>query len=149
MASMPSDPALPPLVKVVFTAEFKRNVRQLAKKYRQIKTDVQPLLDELAQGATPGDQIPGVRYTVFKIRVNNSASRKGKRGGYRIIYQRVHEHVVVLVTIYSKTEQADIAPREIRQIILDYEGQSADKTTPAEPPKLSSDTTIKGSDTSP
>ena len=46
------------LVTIEFTPEFKRNLRQLAKKYRRIKTDVQPLLDNLSQGVTPGDQVP-------------------------------------------------------------------------------------------
>jgi mRNA-degrading endonuclease RelE of RelBE toxin-antitoxin system len=55
-------------VVVRFSPEFKRNIRQLAKKYRRIKTDVQPVLDELGQGQTPGDQIPGVQYEIFKVR---------------------------------------------------------------------------------
>ena len=129
---MQTDPIPPAPVEIVFTPEFKRNLRQLAKKYRQIKADVQPLLDELTRGHTPGDHIPGVRYTVFKARVKNSDSRKGTSGGYRIIYQRVHARLVVLITIYSKTEQADIAPQAIRQIILDYEAQSADEAARSE-----------------
>jgi mRNA-degrading endonuclease RelE of RelBE toxin-antitoxin system len=78
---MPNEPVLPPSVEVRFTPEFKRNIRQLAKKYRRIKTDVQPLIDELGQGQTPGDQISGVQYEVFKVRVKNSDSGKGKSGG--------------------------------------------------------------------
>jgi mRNA-degrading endonuclease RelE of RelBE toxin-antitoxin system len=120
---MPNEPVLPPPVEVRFTPEFKRNIRQLAKKYRRIKTDVQPLLDELGQGQTPGDQIPGVQYEVFKVRVKNSDSGKGKSGGYRVIYQRTTTGAIVLITIYSKTEQEDIAPADIRQVILDYETQ--------------------------
>jgi mRNA-degrading endonuclease RelE of RelBE toxin-antitoxin system len=110
-------------VAVLYTPEFKRNLRQLAKKYRRINTDVQPLLEELGQGQTPGDQIPGVQYEVFKVRVRNSDSVKGKSGGYRVIYQRATDGSILLITIYSKTEQADVAPKEIRQIILDYETQ--------------------------
>lgn len=130
---MPTDPAPSPPVEVVFTPEFKRNLRQLAKKYRQIKSDIQPLLDKLMQGQTPGDQIPGVQYTVFKVRIKNSDSHKGKSGGYRIIYQQASTLLIVLVTIYSKTEQADIAPHEIRQIILDYEVPPADEVTQSAP----------------
>jgi mRNA-degrading endonuclease RelE of RelBE toxin-antitoxin system len=129
MTSMLTDPARSPPIEVLFTPEFKRNLRQLAKKYRQIKTDVQPLLDALTHGQTPGDQIPGVPYTVFKVRAKNSDSRKGKSGGYRLIYQRVHERLIVLVTIYSKTEQSDITPQEIRQMILDYKAQPVDEAT--------------------
>ena len=116
---MSSDPT-PPL-RVTFTPEFKRNLRQLAKRYRHIKTDLQPILDTLASGSKPGDQVPRVRYEVYKVRAKNSDASRGKSGGYRIIYYIKSESEVVLVTVYSKTEQADIAPEDIRQIILDLE----------------------------
>jgi mRNA-degrading endonuclease RelE of RelBE toxin-antitoxin system len=61
-------------VQVSFTSEFKRNIRQLAKKYRHIKTDVQPVIEQLESGQTPGDQIPRTRYPVFKVRIKNSAN---------------------------------------------------------------------------
>jgi mRNA-degrading endonuclease RelE of RelBE toxin-antitoxin system len=109
-----------PKVKLEYTAEFKRNIRQLAKKYRKIKTDLQELLQQLSIGDKPGDQIPDVVYEVFKVRVKNSDSAKGKRGGYRVIYQ-CKDDVVILITIYSKSEQEDISPQEIQTIILDYD----------------------------
>src|SRR5579872_891271 len=119
---MPSEAGSP--VRIEYTPEFKRNLRQLAKRYRRIKTDVQPLLDALGQGQTPGDQVPGVVYEVYKVRVRNSDSGKGKSGGYRVIYQHMMDSTIVLVTIYSKSEQEDMAPHEIRQILLDYEHQA-------------------------
>ena len=64
-----------------FTPEFKRNLRQLARRYRHIRTDVQPLLDQLEQGEVSGDQIPGVTYEAYKVRLANSDSGKGKSGG--------------------------------------------------------------------
>jgi hypothetical protein len=72
---MPSDPATP--LQVTFTHEFKRNLRQLAKKYRHIKSDLQPVLDQLASGSKPGDQVPGVRYEVFKVRAKNADASRG------------------------------------------------------------------------
>jgi hypothetical protein len=50
--SMPDDAAK--VVQVEFTPEFKRNTRQLAKKYRHLQADVQPVIDELEAGQTPG-----------------------------------------------------------------------------------------------
>ena len=47
-------------ISVRFTPEFKRNLHALAKKYRHIRTDVQPVIDDLQSGALPGDQVPGV-----------------------------------------------------------------------------------------
>lgn len=122
---MPNETESLPPVAVFYTPEFKRNIRQLAKKYRRIKTDVQPLLDALTAGQTPGDQISGVEYEVFKVRMRNTDSGKGKSGGYRIIYRRMTDGSILLITIYSKTEQADVEPKEIRQIILDYATQQA------------------------
>jgi hypothetical protein len=55
--------------------------------------------------------------------VKNSDSGKGKSGGYRVIYERTTTGAIVLITSYSKTEQEDIAPADIRQVILDYETQ--------------------------
>jgi mRNA-degrading endonuclease RelE of RelBE toxin-antitoxin system len=78
------DPA--PMRDVRFTPEFKRNLRQLAKKYRRIRADIQPVIDTLVQGALPGDQIPGVGVAVYKARIRNSDAQRGKSGGYRIIY---------------------------------------------------------------
>src|SRR4051812_47173090 len=125
---MPNDPAIP--VQITFTPEFKRNLRQLAKKYRHIKSDLQPVIDQLVSGSKPGDQVPGVRYEVFKVRAKNSDASRGKSGGYRLIYYVKSETERVLVTIYSKTEQADIAPEEIREIILDSEAAAAPDAAP-------------------
>ena len=73
-------------VQVSFTPEFKRNVRQLAKKYRHIKSDIQPVIEQMDSGQTPGDQIPRTHYPVFKVRIKNTDIKKGKRSGYRMIY---------------------------------------------------------------
>ena len=106
---------------VFFTGEFKRNLRQLARKYRRIKTDIQPLLTDLEAGKMLGDQIPGLDEVIYKARARNSDSAKGKSGGYRIIYQKTIDLTIILITIYSKTEQADISSEEIRTIITTYE----------------------------
>jgi len=126
---MPNNPQAP---EIVYTPEFKRNLRQLAKKYRHIKSDVQSVIEDLIQGRTPGDQIPGIRYEVFKARAKNSDAAKGKSGGYRIIYYRPSWGPIVLITIYSKTEQSDITPTAIRRIISECETQDfvVDDTVP-------------------
>ncbi len=48
----------PPLIQVEATAKFQRNLRVLAKKYRSIRNDVQPIIEQLQLGELPGDQIP-------------------------------------------------------------------------------------------
>lgn len=119
---------------LLFTPEFKRNVRQLAKKYRRIKSDLESLFTELGEGQTPGDQISGVQYEAYKVRVKNSDNNKGKSGGYRVIYQRTENSEIILVTIYSKSEQSDIAAQEIRDIILAHSSESTTESSPSDQP---------------
>lgn len=104
-------------IAVDFTSEFKRNIRQLAKKYRHIKTDLQPVIEELQTGQTPGDKIPRTHYPVFKVRIKNSDIKKGKRSGYRMIYYPKTQESIVLLTIYSKSEQGDVSAETIRRMI--------------------------------
>ena len=108
-------------VNVEFTPEFKRNVRALSKKYRHIRSDVDPLIVDLQSGQLPGDQVTGTGYTIFKVRVPNQDVRKGKSGGYRLIYYLQTKADIILITIYSKTEQADVSALQIRRIVGEFE----------------------------
>ena len=42
---MPSEPTTPP-VEIRFTPEFKRNLRTLSKRYRYIRSDIEPILEK-------------------------------------------------------------------------------------------------------
>jgi mRNA-degrading endonuclease RelE of RelBE toxin-antitoxin system len=119
MASMPSEPTEP--VQVEFTPEFKRNLRALARKYQRIRSDVQPMIDQLRAGEVVGDQVPRTRYTVFKVQVRNSDIQKGKRSGYRMVYHLKTPTNIILVTIYSKLDQADISTEQIRHILIEFD----------------------------
>ena len=107
-----------PLVKVEASPTFKKNIKTLGKKYRSIRQDVEPIIKKLQSGGLPGDRIPGIGYKVFKLRVRNSNSKKGKSGSYRLIYYCQTTTGIILLTIYSKSEQVDIAADDIRRIIL-------------------------------
>lgn len=102
---------------ILFTFEFKRNLRALAKKYRSIKSDIQPIIDQLEDGSLPGDQIQGLNLAVFKVRIQNTDIQKGKRSGYRCIYYLETKNKIFLVTIYSKLDRSDISPTEIKQTL--------------------------------
>ena len=73
-------------IQVEAAPTFTRNLRNLAKKHRSIRNDIQPVIEQLEQGELPGDRISGIGYDVFKVRVRNSDIQKGKSGGYRLIY---------------------------------------------------------------
>ena len=105
---------------VYFTPEFKRNLRALAKKYPHIRSDVQPIIEQIQHGEFIGDHVQGTSYTIFKVRIRNSDASRGKSDGYRVIYYMKTTKAVILVTIYSKTEQSDISPAKIRRILVEF-----------------------------
>jgi len=107
----------PEHIQIVFTPELKRNLRALAKKYRHVRSDVKPVIEQLQSGEIIGDQVPRTRYTIFKVRIRNSDIQKGKRSGYRLIYHLKKPTNIILVTIYSKLDQADVSAEQIRRIL--------------------------------
>jgi len=104
-----------------YSDAFKSQLKRLSRRYRRIRSDVQPLLDRLSAGETPGDRIQVPGHLLYKARVRNSDAARGKRGGYRIIYDVQTANGLLLVAIYSKSDQGDIAHEELLNII-DQEG---------------------------
>ncbi len=104
-------------IQVGFTIRFEKDIRRLAKRYRSVQTDVQHLIQRLEAGEIPGDQVPNLEQTVFKVRVRNSDIQKGKSGGYRVIYYLKTATQIVLITMYSKSDRSDLAVAEIEGIL--------------------------------
>lgn len=102
-----------------YSAIFLRRIRRLAKRYRSIRNDIQPIIEALQAGETPGDQMTGVGYPIYKVRAPNSDSQRGKSGGYRIIYYLITDERCLLLTIYTKTDQVDVTMEEIRRILAE------------------------------
>jgi len=96
---------------------FKRQLKRLARRYRQIKKDIDPIINALIAGETPGDQVTGTDYTLYKVRAKNSDSNRGKSGGYRVIYYLKTNTHYTFVTIYSKSDQEDIASDVLDRMI--------------------------------
>ena len=102
---------------VLFTFEFKRNLRSLAKAYRSIKSDIEPIIKQIEKGELPGNKVSGADLNIFKVRIKNSDIQRGKSSGYRCIYYLKTRDIIILVTIYSKLEQSDISAKRIKEII--------------------------------
>jgi mRNA-degrading endonuclease RelE of RelBE toxin-antitoxin system len=81
---------------------------------------LQPVLQELQAGELLGDQIPGLDAVILKLRVKNSDIQKGKSSGYRLIYWTVINEIVLMLDIYSKSDQSDLDFDEIRRMIKKY-----------------------------
>ena len=109
-------------VELLYSDEFKARLRSLAKRYRKIQSDLQPLLEDLASGNFVGDRLSGAgENPVFKTRLKNSDIRKGKSAGYRVIYEVRASVCVLLVVIYSKSDQNTIEADQIRGIIAEFD----------------------------
>lgn len=107
--------------KIDFTPSFKQALKRLRKKYRHADGDVQAFIQRLENGETPGDQIPGVGYPVYKERLQNTDLAKGKRSGYRVVYYLRTKDAIVLLLIYVKSEQTDVPMDVIAQLIAEYQ----------------------------
>ncbi|WP_008313114.1 type II toxin-antitoxin system RelE family toxin [Leptolyngbya sp. PCC 6406] len=105
------------MTNVRFTSSFKRRLKGLKKRYRQVQADLQPIIRELEQGHLIGDQVSGATSTVFKVRAKNSDIPTGKSGGYRIIYQVLSPENILLLLVYAKSDQADVSMGEIETAI--------------------------------
>jgi mRNA-degrading endonuclease RelE of RelBE toxin-antitoxin system len=100
-------------IEIRFTAPFKRRLKSLAKRFRQVQKDILPILSELQAGNFIGNRIKGTDLIVFKVRAKNSDIPTGKSGGYRLIYQVFSDRCVLLLLIYAKSDQADVETSEI------------------------------------
>ncbi len=101
---------------IFYASEFKRNVRKLLKKYPRLPQDIDGFIQLLHSGELIGDLLQHIGYSVYKVRVNN----KGKSAGYRMIYYAVQHEKIVLLTLYSKSEQSDIDAKTICKIIDEW-----------------------------
>lgn len=108
-------------ISIELTPRFRKRLKQLAKRYRSIQQDLEPLITDLQAGKTPGDQIQGLSDPVFKVRIKNSDTKKGKSGGYRVIYYIQSPTGLLLLTIYSKSDQSDVSNQVIEDIIRQYQ----------------------------
>ncbi|PHS20537.1 MAG: addiction module antitoxin [Kangiella sp.] len=108
-------------MEICFSPEFKHNLRQLAKRYRSIRVDVEAFTTQLLDGEMPGAQISGTGYTLYKVRLKNSDNNRGKSAGYRVVYYLQTAEEIALVTIYSKSDQSDVSVDELKNFMRDYE----------------------------
>jgi mRNA-degrading endonuclease RelE of RelBE toxin-antitoxin system len=110
-------------VSIKFANEFEKKLYRLSKKYRNIRKDLEPILEQLAKGIFLGDRFIGfgLDIYIYKVRVKNSNLNKGKSGGYRIIYLVESALSIVLLTIYNKSQQEDISIVDIQSILNQFD----------------------------
>jgi mRNA-degrading endonuclease RelE of RelBE toxin-antitoxin system len=109
-----------------YTDEFQHQVTRLSKRYRHVRDDVEPVIKKLTSGEILGDRLTGVHQPVYKVRVKNQDAKRGKSGGYRLLYYLQTRQRTVLLTLYSKTDRSNIETLEIVRYLKDWESAHPD-----------------------
>lgn len=106
--------------KVVYTSEFEKEIKRLSQKYPSLHSDFKEFLIEISRKPFSGTPLGN---NCYKTRLAIKSKGKGKSGGARIIscIQVVLE-TVILISIYDKSEKADITDKEIKDRLKKYFG---------------------------
>ena len=91
-------------VTITLGEDFKRQAKQLSKKYRSLSEDLVTFQKDLKKHPFQGDDLGG---GVRKVRMALRSKGKGKRGGARVLTLTVlvsNDADVTLLTIYDKGE---------------------------------------------
>ena len=106
---------------IKYSARFLKDAKRLKdkKNFRKIADDIKEAEEFLKSGKNQGDLIQGLSgLMIFKLRQKNSSTNTGKSGGFRIIYyQLLEDNIILMLTIYSKTQQSNISKEEIMEIL--------------------------------
>ena len=100
--------------KIVSTPNFDDELKfyYRKRKYRKIREDLQPVLENLENGNLIGNRLKGLNLpegtAVYKVRVANSSANVGKSDGFRILYYVAIGDEIYLLTIYSKKDDVKI-----------------------------------------
>ena len=82
---------------IIWSEDFDRQFKKLARKRRRIFDDLSELLDKLAAGQLPGRVAQGVRGLPVKVaRMSDRSSNRGQSSGYRVAYYYDDSQIVLL-----------------------------------------------------
>ena len=100
---------------VITIPPFDKQLKRLSRKYPSIKKDLTRIGMELSENPFMGTPLGN---NCFKIRINISSKSKGKSGGGRIItHIYTFKSIVFLLSIYDKSEKADLTDKELMELL--------------------------------
>ena len=98
---------------------FDKKLKHYKKKNPLLKRDYSELLDLLESNPLPRTAIP-LKDKVYKIRMANSSSNKGKSAGYRVYYfYKDENNVLILFYMHSKNDEAHINDVRLDRLIIE------------------------------
>ncbi len=106
---------------IYLSEPFKRSVKRLLKRFPHAKKDLGMALEEIAESPALGVLIPGSG-GVRKVRVRSTDLRRGKSGGFRLVYLYEPERQLVIPLLaYAKSDRADVTMRELRSLLAELD----------------------------
>ncbi|MBW8050043.1 MAG: hypothetical protein FVQ77_06830 [Cytophagales bacterium] len=100
---------------IIYSPEFSKQLKKLAKKYHSLKEDVKEFKKQLLKNPTSGIHLGN---NVYKNRLAIASKGKGKSGGARvIIFVVTIDKEIYLLTIYDKGEKDSISKKEIQKLL--------------------------------
>lgn len=108
---------------VVLTASFKRSLKPLQKRYPRVKQDVRIAIRTILETPHLGVVISGSG-GVRKLRLRNSDLRRGKSGGYRLLYllEELPSPRIYLILLYAKSDREDVTRQELQELLVELTG---------------------------
>ena len=96
--------------------QFDKDLKKLSKKYPHIEQDLKVFFNKIKNGALIGEKMKNLNSPIYKARVKSSDNKKGKSGGFRVIYQKLDNILTItLIEIYSKSQKENTTNREIQR----------------------------------
>jgi mRNA-degrading endonuclease RelE of RelBE toxin-antitoxin system len=113
-------------VEIVITDNFKKEAKKLIKKYASLKDELFSLQEQIEANPRLGTLI---MENIYKIRLAVKSKGKGKSGGLRVINmvedevdeEEVMNTIVNMLSIYDKSEIANLSDKEIKDLINELE----------------------------
>jgi mRNA-degrading endonuclease RelE of RelBE toxin-antitoxin system len=104
---------------IIPTLRFEKELKRLTKKFPSLKNEFAELISEILENPESGTFLGN---NCYKIRLAIGSKGKGKSGGARVItYLYIETETVYLLTIYDKSEKADLKGNELNDIIESLE----------------------------
>jgi len=98
---------------VSVSKEFKRDAKDLVKKFHTLKESVDKLISDLLDNPYLGNPYGN---KIYKVRIADKSKGGGKSGGFRIMYYHINKTAdgieILLLTIFDKSEKSTITKTE-------------------------------------
>lgn len=100
---------------VIAVPNFKKELKNLAKKYSSLKAEFSTLIGNLESDPHQGTALGK---NCYKIRLSIKSKGKGKSGGARVIVNIVvTRKTVYLLSIYDKSEKDNLTDKELEELL--------------------------------